>query len=408
VTGNGPLPLAKVRVADFTQWGAGPMTTRILADYGAEVIRVESMAAPDGGRLMWPLVKGKSGFEVSAWTSNYNANKRSITVNLTDPRGVALVYSLVRNVDIVADSFPPHVMKNWGLAYDELRRIKPAIITLSMPVGGNTGAYCGYRGFGNTIAAMSGFPSLMGFPGKPPIGTASTYTDFTSGPIHAATALLAALYHRNNFGEGQAIEVSQFESAVCFVGTALLAYLANGTLTEPAGNACLEAAPHGIYKSRGADRWCAIAIFSDEEWHRLGLALGNPHWSADDRFSTFKGRKLHEVEISRHLESWTTLHSPHEAMARLQEVGVRAAAVQNIADLLVDPQMQHRGHYSVIPHSEAGDMTYEEPIYKLQRVPARLRTAAPIMGQDNDHVLKEIVGLSEAEIDELISGRVVF
>lgn len=402
------MPLAGIRVTDLTQWGAGPMAMRVLADYGAEVIRVESMVAPEGGRLMWPLAKGKTGYEVSAWTSNYNANKLSITLNLADPRGLDLVRSLIQVSDVVADAFPPDVMEKLGLHHEELRKVRPDIITLSLPMCGATGPYRHYRGFGNTIAAMAGLPSLMGFPGRPPIGTGTTYTDFTSGPVHAATALLAALHFRNRTGQGQHIEVAQVESAIAFLGISLLDYTANGRVPEPDGNSWPYASPHGVYRCAGDDRWCAIGVFTDEEWQGLCRTLGEPSLVASERFATFRSRQAHEGELSQIIEAWTSTRTPHEVMEELQGAGVPAAAVQDIEDLLAhDAQMKHRGHYVVMTHPEAGNMTYEAPIYKLPDAEAKLRSPQPLIGQHNDHVFKEILGISEEQINQLIVEGVI-
>jgi benzylsuccinate CoA-transferase BbsF subunit len=300
-------------------------------------------------------------------------------------------------------------MDNWGLSYEEIRKFKADVIAVAMPMGGTSGPYREFKGFGSAIAGMAGFPPLMGFADRPPRGTGTTYTDFTAGPIHAATATLAALHYRDVTGRGQFIEVSQFESAVSFVGTALLSHLAGGPVPNPPGNSSPHAAPHGVYRCKGTNRWCAIAVYTEDEWQSLVVALGNPAWADGERFNTFEGRKANEQELEHHIEQWTIELAPHEVMQRLQSHGVPAVAVQTIEDLMVDDsQMKIRHHYHTLHHSEAGDMTYEEPIYKLAGIGARLRSPAPIIGQHTDYICRDVLGLTESEMNQLMADRVIF
>jgi benzylsuccinate CoA-transferase BbsF subunit len=299
-------------------------------------------------------------------------------------------------------------MPRWGLSYDDLRRVNPQIIMARMPGLGLEGPHAHYRGLGSYFQARTGLDSLTGFPNRPTVDLGYAYPDGACNPDHIATAILAALHYRNRTGKGQFIELSQFESAVNFLETALFENLVNGTERTRTGNRHPTTAPYGIYRCKGEDEWCAITVFTDAEWQALCHAAGYPEWQADPRFATVVARKKHEDELDSAITEWTSTKSPQEVMEILQAAGVIAGAFQDHSDLLgSDPQMAHRGFYVELEHSEMGRLHHEAMPYRLSATPWRLDRPAPISGQETDFVLQEVIGVPEDEINQYIVERAV-
>ncbi|GAH67972.1 unnamed protein product, partial [marine sediment metagenome] len=262
--------LQNIRILDFTWVLAGPYATRILADFGAGVIKVQPLLEEEEDAFSW------------GYYNTWNRNKLGITLNLNKPEGLAIAKRLVAKSDAIVENFAPRVMANWGLDYDSLKKVKPDIIMLSMSTMGNTGPWRDYVGFGPTVQAFSGITHLTSFLGKPPLGLGFSYADHVAG-LMATLALLGAMEYRQRTGEGQYIDVSQVEAMASLLGGAILEYMVNGREAEPVGNSSTEAAPHGVYRCRGDDRWCAIAVFSDGEWQGFKRASGNQPWTEDKR-----------------------------------------------------------------------------------------------------------------------------
>ena len=380
--------LQNIRILDFTWVLAGPYATRILADFGAKVIKVQ------------PLLPEAEDKFSQGYYNTWNRNKLGITLNLNKPEGTALAKRLVAISDVVVENFTPRVMANWGLDYPSLKKIKPDIIMLSMSTMGNTGPWQDYTGFGPTVQAFSGITYLISFPGKPPIGLGYSYADHIAGLI-ACLALLGAMEYRHRTGEGQYIDVSEVEAMSSLLGSAILDYTVNGREVEPVGNSSTQAAPHGVYRCRGDDRWCAITVFNDDEWQGFKRALGNPQWTEDERFATLSSRLKNADELDRLVAEWTSEHTAEEVMARLQKEGVAAGAVQDASDLANDPQLKARGFFVELEHSELGKTISDATPIKLSDTPAGYSRAAPTLGQDNNYVYKQLLGMSEDELAEL-------
>ncbi len=380
--------LQNIRVLDFTWVLAGPYATRILADFGAEVIKVQ------------PLTPEAEDTFSRGYYNTWNRNKLGVTLNLNKPQGVAIAKRLVSISDAVVENFTPRVMANWGFNYESLKQIKPDIIMLSMSTMGNTGPWRDYVGFGPTVQAFSGITYLTSFPDKPPLGLGYSYADHVAG-LMAALALLGALEYRQRTGEGQYIDVSQAEAMASLLGDAIVDYTLNDKPAEPVGNSSTQAAPHGVYRCRGDDRWCAIAVFTDEEWQGFKRALGNPLWAEDSRFAILSGRLENADELNGLVEEWTRQHSAEEVMALLQEHGVAAGVVQNASDLANDQQLKQRGFFVELDHPELGKTISDATPVKLSDTPAKYHRAAPTPGQDNDYVYKQLLGMSEGEVAEL-------
>ncbi len=399
--------LAGIRVLDLSWVAAGPLAAKILADFGADVILVESAARRGGLRGGEPMVPGRAGWNVSNWFNNLNTSKIGLTLNLARPTGIDLVRRLVRVSDVVLDNYTTGVMARWGLAYEELRRLRPDVIAVSMPVMGTTGPRRNHGAFGNGVAALAGLPLLSAAPGKPPPNICVPFTDHSSNPCHAATAIMAALLYRRRTGWGQFIDLAQYEATAAVTGSALLEYAVNGREPAAVGNRSPSAAPHGVYPCAGEDSWCAIAVTNDAEWQALCRAMDDPLWTREERFSSMESRLAHQDALDDLVATWTRKRAAAEAMELLQEAGVPAGAVQNAADLLTrDPQLRARGHFLRLDHPEAGTSPHHALPFRLSRTPPRL-LPAPLLGQHNDHVLGEILGLSEEEINRLIIDQVV-
>lgn len=409
--GSVPLPLTGVRVLDFTWVIAGPLTTKWLAAYGAEVIKIEAargttdVVRTDGGATP----KGKSGANVSGTFGNGNTDKLAVAVDMGHPSGREIARRLVAVCDVVIENFTPRVMPGWGLSHDGLRRINPAIISMSMPGLGSSGPHAHYRGLGSYFMVRTGLDGLVGYPHREVVDMGFAFPDASCNPAHAAVALLAALHHRQRTGEGQHIELRQFESTVNYLNTALLDYTVNGRAQTRNGGRVQAAAPHGVYRCDGDDRWCAITVFTDEEWRGLCTAAGHPEWLADPRFATLLERKANEDALDDAVQEWTTRHPAEQVMQVLQAHGVPAGVVQHAGDLIEnDPQMRARGFYREVEHPEIGSMLVEGVPFQLSETPGYPRRPAPLLGEHNDLVLQGVLGMTEDEVNRcIVEGAVM-
>lgn len=397
------LPLNDVKICDFMWVMAGPASTRILADYGATVVRIESPTRVDTARTLQPYHNNQLGPDSSGLFANCNAGKFGISLDLGNPAARAVVHDLVRWADVVTESFSPKAMRAWGFDYESLRKVNPRLIMLSSCLMGQTGPLAKIAGFGNMAAAISGFHNLTGWPDRAPSGVFGAYTDYVA-PRFTAMAILAALDHRRRTGEGQYIDQSQAECAIHFLGPAILDYTVNDRVEERAGNSDAAFAPHGVYPAAGDDQWIAIVCRDDDEWRRLCAAMNNEDLARDSRYASAAGRLEHRAAIDSSIASWTRTLERADVESRLQSRGVPAHQVQNSADAYADPQFVHRGHFVALEHPVLGKFTVEGPRAKLSRTPATVRRAAPSLGQDNQHVLETILGYDETQITELAAS----
>lgn len=397
------LPLNDVKICDFMWVMAGPASTRILADYGATVVRIESPTRVDTARTLQPYHNNQLGPDSSGLFANCNAGKFGISLDLGNPAARAVVHDLVRWADVVTESFSPKAMRAWGFDYESLRKVNPRLIMLSSCLMGQTGPLAKIAGFGNMAAAISGFHNLTGWPDRAPSGVFGAYTDYVA-PRFTAMAILAALDHRRRTDEGQYIDQSQAECAIHFLGPAILDYTVNDRVEERAGNSDAAFAPHGVYPAAGDDQWIAIVCRDDDEWRRLCAAMNNEDLARDSRYASAAGRLEHRDAIDSSIASWTRTLERADIESRLQSLGVPAHQVQNSADAYADPQFVHRGHFVALEHPVLGKFTVEGPRAKLSRTPATVRRAAPSLGQDNQHVLETILGYDETQITELAAS----
>ena len=396
------LPLEGLRVLDFMWVMAGPVVTRVLADYGATVIRVESPSRPGAGRSMAPFRGGEFAPQNSLFFDNMNAGKLGLALNLSCEEGREVARDLVRWADVVGESFAPGAFGRWGLDYDSLRAIKPDLIMMSSCLFGQDGPLSDVSGFGTMGAAIATFIELTGYPDRPPAGPFSAYTD-TVAPRFAVPALLAALDHRRRTGEGQYIDHSQIESSIHFISPYLLDYQLTGRVLGRIGNRDPDMAPHGVYSARGDDDWIAIAVRDDADWVRLCSALERPDLARDDRYATLAGRLALQDELDAAISAWTESRTPAEGESILQAAGVPAHAVIRASSAVSDPQLVHRGHLVRVPHSLHGESVVEGSRFRLSRTPARIGQP-PAVGEHTEQVLKDILGYDDDRIAELAAA----
>lgn len=398
-------PLEGVKVADFTWALVGPITTKMLADWGAEVVKIEGRSRPDSRRTVPPFSDNVPGLDRSGTFSPYNTNKLSLALNLTQARGIEVAKRVVAWADIVVDNFAGGAMKRMGLDYEVLSRVKPDIIMLSSCPMGQTGPYPTAPAIGAGLTALAGIMDLAGWPDRDPVALDS-YTDFIS-PHFNATIILAALDYRDRTGQGQFLDLSQYEDCVHFMAPLVLDYTVNGRLNTRMGNRLDRAAPHNAYRCRGDDRWCAVGVFTEEEWCGLCGVIGRPDLAGNRRFATPTARKENEAELDRIVEAWTMARSAEEVMGLMQAAGVPAGVVRNSEELLEhDPQLAHRRFFRTVDHAEVGAYRAPRSSFTLSRYDPELR-AAPLLGEHNEYVLREIAGFSDDEIAELIADEIV-
>lgn len=398
--------LAGVKILDFMWAIAGPASTRILADYGATVVRIETSTRFDAVRTVGPFQTGKPGLENAGLFYNMNAGKLPVTFDLSKDATRQVILDLVRWADVVTESFSPTTMAAWGFDYESLRKVKPDIIMLSTCLMGQTGPMAKFAGFGNLAAAISGFFHPTGWPDRPPAGPFGAYTDYIA-PWYNATAIMAALTHKHQTGEGQHIDLSQAEAALQFLGPALLDYTVNSRVQGPAGNRDINAAPHGVYPAAGDDCWIALAVHTNEQWQALCELIERPALVSDARFVTPAARLAHQDELDSILSAWTSQRDKFAAEHQLQARQVPASAVETMDDLYHDPQLRHRSHFVELSHPKHGTTTVEGSRFKFSRTPARVEGAAPTIGRENSYVLETILGYSQERITELVAAGVL-
>lgn len=416
-------PLAGIRVADFCWMGVGAMATRLLADFGAEVIKIEDRNRLDMPRRL-PIYKDEPprpyGEEdpnpdpnKGGLFNNYNRNKLGVTINMRTEKGRKLAEELIRRSSVLTENFAPGVMERWGFTEEYVRTLRPDIIYARMSGYGHDGPHHTYKSYGPVVQAVSGLTHISGLPGREPSGWGLSYMD-NQAAYYNSFALLTAVFARAISGKGTDIDVSAVEAGVELLGPLLLDVAVNKRSTRtpdfPLGNRIEhpQAAPHGVYPCAGEDRWIAIAVFDDSEWQALVTAMGAPGWATDPKFATQQSRFEHQDELDRHLAEWTRDKDRHELMHRLQAAGVRAGAVQDARDLTEsDPQIAHHGTFFELDHPVIGTAKFEgQPFRALHLQPDNWRSA-PLLGEDNHYVFGQILGMADDEIAALAEEGVI-
>ena len=392
------------------------MAGQLLADMGAQVIKVESRTRLDGLRLGRPIIgEDAAGGDQGLWPElqpvfhSLNRNKLGVTLNLKTAEGLSLAGELVARSDVVLSNYSPGVLERLGLDYPALRRLRPDIILVTMPSVGETGPLRDILAYAPNIQALSGLMSLVGYGNDVPLvgELQSPWSDVVAA-LHAALATVAALRHRNLTGEGQLVEVAQLEATTSMLGEAILDYQMTGRVAEPRGNYDVEAAPHNNYPCAGDDKWVAISVDTEEEWQGFCLALRNPDWCGDPLFVDKPSRLRHVGQLDRYVADWTRQQSASEAVQLLQRHGVAAMPVMNIEDQFSDPHWQQRQTYVEVEHPHLGaEWLYGLP-WLLSDTPGSVRTPAPVLGQHNDYVFRQLLGVPAGQLEKLQADQVIY
>ena len=398
-------PLSGYRVVDFSWVWAGPLLGELLADMGAEVIKVETNKRLDSARL----TPGRStvGPETDFVFHSINRNKLGITVDMTDPRGAKLIRELISISDVALDNFSPMGLKKLNLQYEELSQANPQLVMISLPAAGQHGPLSNIVTYAPSLGALCGYSSIIGYPGERVLGEQTPYLDVTSS-IHGAFAVLSALYYRERTGKGQYIDMAQIEVGASVIGEAFMEYFMNGRVLGTMGNRSPTMAPHNNYPCLGEDRWVSIAVDTEEEWRSFCTAIGNPPWVKEKRFSDKFNRQRNLEELDRLVSAWTINLSNYEVMDILQKAGVAATPCLDLMERFSDPHYAERGTHLQVEHPATGIDIIAGIPFKLSGTPGEVRRHAPMLGQHNDYVFRELLGKPESEIAQLIEEKVIY
>jgi benzylsuccinate CoA-transferase BbsF subunit len=399
------LPLSGLRVLDFSTTIAGPSAVRHLADFGAQVIKIESRVHPDGSRSATPFAAGIKGLNRSGYFAAYNAGKLSMALNMQVPAARDILRRLVEKSDVLVEAFVPGVVARWGFSYEQVSSWNPRIIMASHCLQGQTGPHASQRGYGHIASALSGWYDLTGPAGEQPLGPYSAYTDFIAWS-YLLNAILVALEVRDLTGRGQYIDHAQLESSIQFLTPLLLDLQVNDHLATRRGNREDYAAPNNAYRCRGDDRWIALSVATDAEWATLCRMLGHPEAGTDPRFATMEARQRHEEQLDRLVSDWTADQEPFELAQRLQTAGISAGVVQRAQDLFADPQLQHRRFFRRLDHPELGNHAVHGHSFLISGIEPGPSRAAPLLGEHTLEVCRELLDLSETEIADYAAKAV--
>ena len=419
------LPLEGIRVIDITVVWAGPYATQILADWGAEVIRVESCkhwqtytrgteARPSqatiGRHVSLPWFRGYPGWKAHPrswnrfpWFNTHARNKLSMTVDLTRPEGMDIFKKLVAKSDLLIENNSINVMNKMGITFDMLQEINPAISMIRMPAWGLSGPCSGYRAFGVQMEHTCGHSHIRGYRGDPPTTlTACFHADAVGGGT-AAFAALMALRRKRRTGKGQFIEIPQIEAMIPQLGQSIMDYTMNGRVQKAVGNLhpTGSTAPHNCYRCKGDDRWINITVTSEEEWKALCDVMGSPEWTKDDRFCDGLKRLENQEALDVLIEAWTETQETISLMHRLQKAGVPAGSVYNAADVFDDPHLRERAFFQEMTQEDCGTHLYHGIPWKASKTPNELRSPPCRLGEHNEYVYKELLGVTDEEYAEL-------
>lgn len=401
--------LSSVRVLEMTVAVAGPVACHILGDMGAEVIKVEEPNSRAHTPRMLPRPRAGSPDHpfnrVPNW-AELNRSKRHIAVDVSAPEGRDIFLKIAAVSDVVVENFSPRVMKNLGIDFDDLKKVNPSIIMVSMPAFGKSGPYQARGSYGPGIDAMSGVSHLTGYPDRGPGKPANFFCDQNAG-LHAAFCVMAALRHRRRTGEGQYIEMSMLEGEVQSVAPAIMEAMTRGVDQMRIGNRHVTHAPHGVYKCAGDDQWVAIAVTSDEQWGRLASVLGRPELADDRRFAKRADRYANQDAADAAITAWTSERSAGEVQNLLQAVGVAAGNALGIDELFSDPQITHRGSFAWVDHPEMGGFPHTRTAWQSHRGNSGVAGPAPLFGEANHYVLRDLLGMSGPDIERLVEANVV-
>lgn len=397
--------LSGYRIIDLGWAAAAPRATSILADMGAEVIKVETRKRVD------PVRFGPDNLtrdvEKDPLFHSINRNKLSITLDLTKVQAVELFKDLVRISDVVVENFSPRVMKHFGIDYEELNKVKPDIIMASFPGVGKEGPLADVVTYGPSLSGLAGLDSMVGYEGERVLGMQQAYADINAA-LHGAFVIEVALYHREKYGEGQHIEVAQIEALLSTMPEPVMIFSMTGHIVGTMGNVSDIMAPHNNYRCQGEDKWVSIAIQTEEEWQAFCKAIGNPPWTKNNDFADAYKRRMNRKGLDKLITDWTITKTPTEVMEILQKVGVAAVACEDTEDRFFDPHFQARQILVEVDHPATGTDWIPNLICKLNETPGAIQRPAPRLGEHNDYVFGELLGMREDTIRQLMEEKVIF
>ncbi len=400
-------PLDGYRVLDFGWVLAGALPGMVLADMGAEVLKVETRHRMDYMRLGRPIVGDEPDPEQHPLFHNVNRGKLSIAINTTKPQAVDLIKDLVAHCDVVVENFSPGVMDRLGLSYDVLSGIKPEIVMASISSNGQTGPLRDLRAYAPSIGALSGLDSTMGYEGERPLGLKHAYADI-AGALHSVFAIVSALHQKERTGEGQYIDVSMLRATVATMGAGLMEYEMTGRVMGTKGNFDPVMAPYGNYPCLGDDAWVSIAVRTEEEWQGLKDALGNPSWCEEERFASRYSRLQNRHDLDDNLATWTRERTAGDITELLQANGVAAIPVMGAEERLFNPHFRERGLYSDIEHPSLGTEPIYNIMWNLDKTPPAIRRHAPLLGEHNQQIFGGLLGMATEEITRLEEEQVLW
>ena len=408
--------LSRIRICDFTGQLAGAGATKLLATFGAQVIRVEDRLREGG----WDIFRGtgpwldeRRGVSLGGAFNNHNVEKLGVTLDMRKHDAKAILADLISVSDVVTENFSMGVLNRWGFGFEEMKAIKPDIIYVSNSGFGHQGPYARFKTWGPIVQAVSGLTFQSGAPDMPPAGWGYSYMDHTGGYL-MAIAILMAVYHRNKTGAGQWVDMSCSDGAATLNGPALLDFTVNGKRTRRPGSPHSnrsqypKMAPHGIYRCQGDDRWVAIAVRNEDEWPVLCDAIGRSDLASDTRYSTIDGRIEHHDELDDVIEAWTSTRSNFEVMKALQAKGIAAGAVQRPEERIDhDPNTKAWGLFPEVVHEQIGRVRVDGVPVKLSETPATVVRGAPVLGQHNEEIFGRVLGIGPDALAELVEEGVI-
>ncbi|MBI5588856.1 MAG: CoA transferase [Deltaproteobacteria bacterium] len=400
--------LEGIVVCDFSWVGAGPIATNVLGQCGAEIIKIESQKRPDILRNGGPFKDGISeGLERSGYFANRNPNKKCIALNMSNPSARDVAVRLIQKSDIIINNFRVGQMEKWNLGWEDVQKINPKIIYVTMSLQGLSGPHKSYMGFGVNLNALCGLTARSSFPGDRPFGTGTNYTDHVMVPGHTLFGIMAALLQREITGKGQTVSISQLESAIAMKPSDAMAYACNEEILPPLGFGDPQAAPHGVYTTLGYRKWIAIATFTEFEWTMLKKTMNSPQWADDPKFETLAGRKKNEDELNERIDEWTQNQYADWLMRELAANGVQAGIVNDARGAIEDEHLRKRGFWAYLDHPVVGSTLYNRAPISFSKTPIEMVSAAPLLGQHTIEVLTGLLGYSMDEVEQLSAGDVL-
>lgn len=401
-------PLEGIKVVEFAAYAAGPVVGKHLVDQGATVVHVESRVRPDGFRTHYPPYKDNiHGLNRSGLFALCNSAKLGITLNVKKgPKATALAKRIAAWADILVENFSPGTIGRLGLGYDVLKEINPGLIMLSSSNLGQTGPHAHHPGFGSQLSSLAGFTNLTGYHDGSPQILYGPYIDYVAVG-YGVVAVLAALEYREQTGQGQHIDLAQYETGLQFIAPLLLDYEVSGHIATRNGNRHPVFVPHGAFPCAGDDEWCVISVASDAQWRELCRAMGNPDWARRDEYASAEERRANEDQLEARIGEWTRQFDAAALVEKLQSVGVAAGIVNQMNQVYDDPQLVHRHQWERMEHPEIGTMSYQRPPFTLAGSTCGPDRRDPLLGENNEEFYRDLLGLSKDEYEELTNEGII-